>query len=57
MMRPFQVYKKKCTGEDIEHKVYRKKGAIKDEIEHGHFILKDVEDDADIIILKSYQKE
>lgn len=58
MMRPFRVYRKKCTDEDkIEHRVYRKKCAIEDEIEHGKFILRDVEEDSDIIILKSYQNE
>lgn len=58
MMRPFRVYRKKCTDEDkIEHRVYRKKCVIEDEIEHGKFILRDVEEDSDIIILKSYQNE
>ena len=43
MMRPYRVYRDKCTDED--------------ENEHGLYILKDVEEDADIIGLKAYHPE
>ncbi|MBP7175317.1 MAG: multicopper oxidase domain-containing protein [Thermoclostridium sp.] len=43
MMRPYRVYRNKCTDED--------------ENEHGFYILKDVEEDADIIGLKAYEPE